>query len=367
MSACRTCLRRAALLGFLVPWIERALDERKRIPQVLALSDEKLIQSVCGERRAQADRFLESFDAGDARRTAKRAGLHVVCRHARRYPSALHGSRDGPRALYMKGNLDLLDELEYEHAVALVGSRRASPYGREVAHRLGGELAAAGVPVVSGLAFGIDAAAHAGALAASGPAVVVMPSGVDVAYPRAHRALHRRLCEHGLAVSELPPGTTPLRWCFPARNRIMAGLAHMTVVVEGTATSGSLITAQFAQDLGREVGAVPGQITSGVAAGPNSLLADGACVVRSATDVLDAIYGVGARHVPESRSRTPLEPRLAGLLAAVEEGRSVDALVRAGAEVGQVLAGLTELELLGLVRRDASGAYLRRATDGAYA
>jgi DNA processing protein len=367
MSACAACLRRAALLGRLVPWIERTLDQRRRVPEVLALPDETLIESVCGDRRARVDRFVESFDADGARRAAERAGLETVCPHGGRYPSALRAQRDAPAALYLKGDTALLGLLESERPVAIVGSRQASPYGKEVAYTLGRELAATGVPVVSGLAFGVDAAAHEGALAARGPAVAVMPSGADVAYPRSHHALHRRLCEHGLAVSEMPPGATPLKWCFPARNRIMAGLAHMTVVVEGTATSGSLITAQFAYDLGREVGAVPGQVTSRLAAGPNALLADGACLVRSASDVLDVLYGVGARQVPPTGMREALEPRLQQLLEAVEAGHGVDSIVRAGAEVGDVLAGLTELELLGLVRRGPGGAYVRSARGGAYA
>jgi DNA processing protein len=221
---------------------------------------------------------------------------------------------------------------------------------------------------VSGLAFGVDAAAHEGVLARGGPAIVVMPSGVDYAYPRAHRGLHERLCEQGLVVSELPPGTRPLRWCFPARNRIMAGLAHMTIVVEGTATSGSLITAQFAQSYGRDVGAVPGQVTSGLAEGPNALLADGACVVRSASDVLDALYGPGTGRRFLAVEREPLEPRLERLLEAVEAGLDVDAIVRGGAEVDDALAGLTELELLGLVERGPGGSWLRSPDGGpAYA
>jgi DNA processing protein len=359
VTACDRCLRRAALLGLLVPWIERALDERRRIPQVLSLADDELIGAVCGERRGPAERLVASFDAAGARERARRLGLRSVCPHGGGYPPALRGPRDAPAALYLQGDMALLGLLASELPVAVVGSRRASPYGKEVAHRLGRELAAAGVPVVSGLAFGVDAAAHAGALAAAGPAVAVMPSGVDVAYPRAHHRLHQRICEQGLAISELPPGTTPLRWCFPARNRIMAGLARMTVVVEGTSDSGSLITAQFAQDLGREVGAVPGQVTSALAAGPHALLADGGCVVRSAADVLDALYGAGARRPPPPPGRAALEPRLARLLGDVEAGRSVDAIARAGAAVGDVVAGLTELELLGLVRRDPSGVYVR--------
>jgi DNA processing protein len=296
---------------------------------------------------------------------AARAGVATVCRHRNGYPTGMRYQREGPAALYLKGDLGLLEQMEGERPVAIVGSRQASDYGKEVAYALGRDLAATGVPVVSGLAFGVDAAAHKGALAGAGPAVAVMPSGADVPYPRSHRALHRRLCEQGLVVSEFPPGTSPLRWCFPARNRIMAALAQITVVVEGTTTSGSLITAQFAQDLGRDVGAVPGQVTSRVAAGPNALLADGACLVRSAADVLDAVYGIGERRVLRCEDR--LEPRLAGLLDAVERGLDVDAIVRAGADIGDVLAGLTELELLGLVRRGAGGAYIRAAGESTYA
>jgi DNA processing protein len=147
----------------------------------------------------------------------------------------------------------------------------------------------------------------------------------------------------------------------------MAGLAHMTVVVEGTATSGSLITAQFAQQCGRDVGAVPGQITSRLAAGPNALLADGACVVRSASDVLDALYGVDFGPPRDICVREPLEPRLEELLRAVEAGLDVDTIVRGGAPVDDVLAGLTELELLGLVCRGPDGSYVRTTLGGAYA
>jgi DNA processing protein len=367
MSACAKCLRRAALLGHLIPWIERALDERRRIPTLLAQSDNRLIDSVCGDQRGRIDGLMESFDPSRALDDAARAGLETTCRHRHDYPWRLGMQRDRPAALYMKGDSSMFRLLDDEQAVAIVGSRKASEYGREVAYTLGRELAATGIPVVSGLAFGVDAAAHRGALAGFGPAIAVMPSGADVAYPRSHRALHEQMCERALVVSELPPGATPLRWCFPARNRIMAALAQMTVVVEGTTGSGSLITAQFAQDLGRDIGAVPGQVTSGLAAGPNALLADGACMVRSTSDVLDALYGAGMRPVLHSDPRATLTPRLVRLLDAVEAGQSVDALVRAGADIGDVLAGLTELELLGLVRRGAGGAYIRAAGDSSYA
>lgn len=368
MSACARCLRRAALLGWLVPWIERTLSRRRRLPEVLALPDETLIQSVCGERRAGADRFMASFDADRARREAERAGLTSVCPHRGPYPSALRTQRDAPAALYLKGDIAWLELLESERPVAVVGSRRASTYGKEVAYTLGRELAATGVPVVSGLAFGIDAAAHEGALAGHGPAVVVMPSGADVAYPRSHHGLHRRLCEHGLVVSEMPPGATPLKWCFPARNRIMAGLSAATLVVEAADPSGSLITSDFAQQMGRTVAAVPGRATARLAAGANRLLKDGALVVTSTEDLLDELFGVGNRPDPPVGPRAaPPDPVEESILDAVAAEMDIDGIcATAGLPVREARAALTRLETAGHVRRDALGAYhpTASAADG---
>ncbi len=197
----------------------------------------------------------------------------------------------------------------------MVGARRASSYGRALARELGRELAAAGLVVVSGLAFGIDACAHRGALEA-GRTVAVLGCGADVAYPAAHRSLWRRIQESGLVLSELPPGTGAWRWSFPARNRIMAALAAMTVVVEAAERSGSLITADLAADLGRDLGAVPGPVNSRVSAGPNNLLAGGACLVRDAQDVLDATIGPGIGRVV--RTGPALESLAAEALAALE-------------------------------------------------
>jgi DNA processing protein len=275
----------------------------------------------------------------------------------------LLAASDAPRALYLLGDPAHLERLsEAARPVAIVGARRASAYGLEVARVLAHDLAAAGVPVVSGMALGADSAAHEGALEAGGLTVAVLAGGADYAYPRARLGLHRRIRAEGLVVSEMPPGTRPQRWSFPARNRIMAGLAALTIVVEGTLSSGSLITATFAEDLGRDLGAVPGQITSALAAGPNGLIADGAHVVRSAADALDVLYGPGSGPRPAGDvKRGTLEPALAQLLEAVERGEgSPDALAADASQAPDVLAGLTELELLGLVRRTIAGHYVRR-------
>jgi DNA processing protein len=364
-GACDHCLRRAALLARLAPLIARSLGERRRIPALLSLPDEDLIAAVCGKRRSEAEAFLTGFDHERARREAAAARLEIVCRHESGFPSRLLEADDAPALLYLRGDGSMLSLLSKTPAVAVVGSRRASDYALEVAHALARELAACGIAVVSGMAFGVDSAAHEGALAATGPTLAVLGSGADVPYPRAKRSLYQRIVESGLVLSELPPRSRPLRWTFPARNRIMAGLSAMTVVVEGSHDSGSLITARFAAELGREVGAVPGQVTSALAGGPNALLADGACVVRSAADVLDALYGPGhGLASPQRALARALEPRLRSLLAAVEQGReTVDALAGEARETGDVLSGLTELELLGLVRRAAGGRYVRCASS----
>jgi DNA processing protein len=360
VSACDACLRRGMLLGALVPWIARALDEHRRLPAVLALGDDELIEAICGRKRALIDSAVADFNAHDARVEADEAGLGTVCPHDERFPPQLRSGADAAGALWFLGDPRWLEALSRERPVALVGARRASAYGLEVARGLGRDLAVAGVPVVSGMALGVDSAAHEGALEPGGLTIAVLAGAADFAYPRSRAGLHRRIAAGGLVLSELPPGTTPARWSFPARNRIMAGLAAMTVVVEGTVRSGSLITAGFAQDLGRDLGAVPGQVTSVLADGPNALLAEGACVVRSATDVLDALYGAGAG--ARAAAEPPvLETRLAVLLEAVERGEgSPDTLATSAGEAAEVLAGLSELELLGLIRRTAGG-YVRSA------
>jgi DNA processing protein len=230
-------------------------------------------------------------------------------------------------------------------AVAIVGTRSCSPYGAQVARRLGRELAAAGATVVSGLARGVDAEAHRGALEAGGPTVAVLGCGIDRDYPRAHAALARRVAEVGLLVSEYEPGVEPAPWRFPARNRIIAGLAGATVIVEARAKSGALITADFALEDGREVFAVPGEITSALSRGTNELLRLGAAPLLEPGDVLAAL---GLEEAPARRGLALSDQarRLRELLA--DHSASVDELVeRSGYGADVVAAALVELEMAG--------------------
>jgi DNA processing protein len=359
-DACPDCLRRAYLLARLAPYIEKVATGApgSRSPELLALPSEDLAAAVAPKVAGQ---LLERVAAIPERRLASdlaAARCWACCRHDGRYPSGLRETPDAAWALIGRGDPALLGRLDPTEAVTIVGARRASSYGREVARDLARDLAGAGLTVVSGLAFGIDACVHRGAIEA-GLTVAVLGSGADVAYPAAHRSLWRQVCDRGLILSELPPGTSAWRWSFPARNRIMAALAGMTVVVEAAERSGSLITADLASDLGRDLGAVPGPVGSLCSAGPNNLLAGGACVIRGAQDVLDAMLGAGARSV--ERYGPPLKRELVEVLEAVERGEGTcDAIAAAlPSAPAQVAAALAQLEANGYLACSAMGAFTR--------
>ena len=352
--ACDRHLARPWLLARLSGHLDRV---RARIDDVLALDDGELIDAVGGDGASQLHAALERFDPDEARAAAERAGLEAICSCDPAYPDGLRALTVPPAALYVAGGLERCLALLREDPVAIVGARRASQYGLEVARSLGRGVACSGVTVASGMAAGIDSAAHEGALSVGGPTVAVLPSSADRVYPASKRSLHRRLVEVGAAVSELPPGADIRRWMFPARNRIIAALSAITVVVEARHRSGALVTARHAAALGRTVGAVPGRITSPQSAGPNGLLALGAAVVRDAQDVLDAVFGAGVRRAGAT-PRARLEPEQQQLLDAVASGRdTMDALARGGIEPERALAALAVLELDGYIVREPGGRF----------
>jgi DNA processing protein len=360
--ACPACLRRAWLIGSLSAHIETAVDDRKgsRAHEILALPDEELARAMARDRAGSYLDRSASREAERLRAAVAGVGAWACCRHDDLYPAGLRDLGDGPGALFGRGDPALLSELTTQGAVTIVGSRRPSGYGLEMATTLGREVASSALVVVSGMALGIDAAAHRGALEAGGTTVAVLGSGVDVPYPPRHARLYEQIVEVGLILGELPPGTVARRWTFPARNRIMAALGGMTVVVEARDRSGSLITAEMADDLGRDVGAVPGRVGSSSATGANNLLRSGAHVIRGGADVLDSLLGVGAGE--RLRGHGPaLDPDLAELLALVERGAATpDALARASKlEPGPLAAALVKLELSGYLGSDSAGRYER--------
>jgi DNA processing protein len=348
-------MRRAWLLARLAGHLELA---RGHVVEALALGDEELIAAVGGRRAQAIAGERERLDVAACRRRCDAAGIETVCRCDARYPERLADLACPPAVLHVAGGLARLAELTSGQPVAIVGTRRPTGYGGEMARSLARGIASAGVTAISGMALGIDSSAHAGALAAGRPTVAVLPGSAERAYPSAARVLHRRILATGVALSELPPGVAVRRWMFPARNRIIAALAAMTVVVEAGERSGALITAAVASELGRVLGAVPGRVTSPQAAGPHQLLASGAALVGGPQDVLDELFGAGVREFRPARERPALAPELEALVAAVADGRDgAEAVATAGLRTAEGLAALSSLELLGYLRRGAGGRF----------
>jgi DNA processing protein len=290
------------------------------------------------------ERFKKGFDAEGYRAFLGARGFRFVGRSDPVFPPLLRELHDPPPGLFLRGSAD--PELLSQPAVAIVGARACSSYGAQVARLLGRELAAAGLVVVSGLARGVDGEAHRGALEACGATIAVLGCGIDRDYPAAHAQLARGICETGLVISEYAPGVEPAPWRFPARNRIIAGLSAATVIVEARERSGALITADFALEAGREVFAVPGEITSTLSAGTNALLRLGAAPLTCAADVLELL---GIEPVPPEP--IDLGDNARAVLAALErEPAGADQLGGStGLDAAALATALAELELAGVV------------------
>lgn len=355
--------RRGALALSMVPGVGPV-----RWRTLLDEADGDAARALARLPRAIAEGALAEADA--ATRRAAAAGLALRTPADRTYPAALLDLDDPPPALWLRGDETLAARAP---RVAIVGTRAHSPYGARVARALAEGAARAGAVVVSGMARGIDAAAHEGALAVDGATIAVLGTGADVAYPAAHRALHRRIGAQGLVLSERPPGATAGPGAFPRRNRLIAALADVVLVVEAGVRSGALITAAAALELGRPVAAVPGPIDLASTVGSNALLRDGAHVVAAPDDLLellglgDLALGAGAAPRPAPSTTTPLLPPGLG-----DDERAVwDALgdgaldpdslaARTALPARRCLAALTALEMAGAVAVDAGGSVVRR-------
>ena len=275
-----------------------------------------------------------------------------------RYPAWLRMVPDPPPVLWVRGDLSVLEQ----PSVAIVGSRGASQYAKTIARTLAAGLAHAGLVITSGMARGVDAAAHAGCLDAGGRTIGVLGTGVDVIYPAEHAALTERVIRSGLLVSEFEPGERPYAWHFPRRNRIISGLSRAVVVVEASEKSGSLITARMALEQGRDVMAVPGSVLYGRNRGAHALIKDGAMPVEDAADILDALGYPGQAGEPAQEPGGVLEE---ALVEAGPEGLDLDSLSKAaGMEADAVLAALTALEIDGRIERLTGGRYVRQKAEG---
>jgi DNA processing protein len=300
------------------------------------------------------------FDPEKEISKAEEQGIEIIALGDERYPFLLKESSDPPLVLYVRGSLIESDQA----AVALVGSRHPTPYGREQAKRFGQKLAAWGLTVVSGFARGIDRAGHEAALeVVYGRTIAVLGSGLDVIYPREHEALYEEIRERGALVSEFSLGTPPLAENFPKRNRIIAGLSLGVLVVEAHSRSGSLITAHLAADEGREVFALPNRVDQLGARGTHRLIKEGAALVESPDEILEALVPrlwPLIQGFPGSKKETILGEEEAQLLSLFEKAVTADeAARRSGKPIYQVVARLTSLELKGLIRRRFDGRFER--------
>lgn len=327
---------------------ERLTNGRDPSPEAVA-DDLKIpaadLADVLARARSQAARWLTD---------AAERGLELITSAEARYPDRLAEIADPPVAFWQHGPLPLIGK-----SVAIVGSRTATPAGLVVARQLSRDLASLGYTIVSGLAAGVDGAAHQAALDAEGPTVAVLGCGVDVVYPYRHKALAAAIVGSGALVSEFPPGSGPVAWHFPLRNRIISGLAQAVVVVEASERSGSLITARTAMDQGRDVLAVPGSVASGRYRGCHALIRDGARLVETVEDVLEELEGIARRPsdtaAPNSLFVSYLEP----VMARTEQYTLDDLVERTGRPVTQLLTELGHLEIEGRIARTTAGRFVR--------
>jgi DNA processing protein len=307
--------------------------------------------------RAEQHALLDAARA--TLRDAHELGVAVLAEHEAAYPEPLRTLRDAPPHLFALGDLTLLER----PAVAIVGTRSATPYGLRVTRMLAGDLARAGVAIVSGMARGIDAAAHEAALEAGGGTIAVLGTGVDVPYPKFHTALHRRLAKQGLILSELPCGTRAFPGSFPRRNRLIAALGRAVIVTEAPARSGALITSGVALDIGRDVAVVPGPIDVPASVGSNRMLRDGAAPILETADAL-ALCGIASDAVdPALRSPRNLSDDAQLLWRALTASGplSADALARVGGlEARRAAPALAALEVAGWVEIDHAGVIFAR-------
>jgi DNA processing protein len=345
----------------LVPRKAADLLERFRSPEAVFAAGEAELREVEGLTDRAIERVLgpEPADLDDDLAVLREMGVRLLTLRDEDYPANLRQVYDPPVVLYVRGELHEADRF----SIAIVGSRRASIYGKTMAERIAKDLANRGLTIVSGGARGVDASAHKGALSTGGRTIAVLGCGIDVCYPTEHKELFNRVAESGALISEFPPGTVPEGWRFPTRNRIISGLALGALVVQAPSDSGALITARFAAEQGRDVFVLPGNVDDIRNEGSHELIRDGAVLIASAEHILGAL-GIGADDQQKRQlafafdSLTADERRLVEILSL--QPKHVDQVIQESEmPAPQVTGTLTLLEMKGIIKRVPGNAYVR--------
>jgi DNA processing protein len=338
--------------------ISRLLDAFDDLEHAWHADSYALRQAGMGPKTIESIlRVRSELDLKQAHERLQKLGIHLLTLESEDYPPQLKQIQGPPACLFVKGSILESDR----RAVAVVGTRRASSYGKAMAEKIASELAAMGLTIISGLARGIDGIAHRAALGVKGRTLAVLGSGIDQVYPSEHRQLAAKICESGAVISEYPPGTSPEGHHFPARNRIISGLAMGLIVIEAAERSGALITADFAAEQGRDVFALPGDITRKNSGGTNRLIQDGAHPVLSSADVFEVLD----LYPQEERAQEPIEypendVQTALLAILGKEPAHIDSLHQiTGLPIQDIQAALSMLEIRGTIKPLGAMRYMR--------
>lgn len=338
--------------------VRRLIERQGDAERAWRASELELAEADLDRRSIQSlVQLRQKLDPAEEWARLQRLGVTVLTLDDEAFPPRLREIVDPPPVLYVRGEITPADEW----SVAVVGTRRATSYGRQVVQRIVSEVARAGVTIVSGLARGIDTAAHHAALEAGGRTIGVLGSGLDRMYPQENTGLARDMVKSGAVITEFPLGTAPDAQHFPRRNRVVSGLSIATLVVEADLKSGAMITANLAAEQGRDVFAVPGGILSVTSAGPNQLIKEGAKVVTDAADILEELHLTAVIEQRSARLELPVDPTEATVMGALgDEPLHVDDISRAAGLTASVAAStLTMLELKGLARQLGGMMYVR--------
>lgn len=359
-GVCQKCARRDWLLAKLGSRLDREIErhDQSRFWSVLELPDLELIDAISRRRRAELHTAYAEWQPTPS--CSGEQPQQALCRHHAAYPRSLREDALSPHSFELRGGVERLRCLLEDKVVAIVGMRRASDYGMQVARELARGLTASGITVVSDFAEGIASAALAGALEADGAPLAVMSAGVERCIPAWHAPLYRRVLQSGCSIAESRASARTRRWWPYANARTLALLAQLVIVVEATEEPWELACANVAFSRARHIAAVPGRVSSPGSRGSNWLLMNGARLVREPQDALDVLYGVGICEAPhQSLTALDLQPRLANVLDLVGSGQDTPAkLAASGTRSDEVLVALTELELCGLLARGDGGRYV---------